>query len=84
MATIKVLEYLMTIGPKTEDEMVDEIKTFIENEEFDLKTLKKKITDISQPYDYTAICEDILKRFGIVYKVADIKKLIAAANLIPH
>lgn len=80
----KVINYLQTLEPKTEDEQVEEIKDAIMNEELNtIKDIKKRITEITQPYDHKQICEEILKRFGVVYKVADIKKLMNCVPLLP-
>lgn len=79
-----IIKFLKTVKPKTEDEIIEEIKEFVEeNETFTLKELNKKIKTLSVPYDYKKLCEDILKQFNVVYKVADVKKLLIAAELIP-
>lgn len=80
----KVIKYIQTLEPKTEDEQVEEIKEALETEELTtVKDIKKRITEITQPFDYKQICEEILKRFGIVYKPADIKKLMSCIVLLP-
>lgn len=81
--TADLIEFLQHQQPKTEEEIVVEIKEFVENEEFTLKELKKKISELSKPYDYSNLCEEILKKFGVVYKVPDIKKLLSIVELIP-
>lgn len=80
----KIIDYITNLKPKTENEIIEEIKEFVETEEFDLKTLKKKIFEFSQPYNYKLICEEILNKFGIVYKPADVKKLTSVVSLIPQ
>lgn len=79
----KILKYLKGLKPKTEEDVIEEIKDFVENEEFTLKELNKKIKQLSVPYDYKEICDEILKKFGVIYKVSDVKKLMTAAELIP-
>lgn len=78
-----IIKYLKNLKPKTEDEIVEEIKDFVENNDFTLKELNKMIKQFSVPYDYKEICDDILKQFGVIYKVADVKKLLVASELIP-
>lgn len=79
----KILKYLKGLKSKTEEDVIEEIKDFVENEEFTLKELNKKIKQLSVPYDYKKICDEILKKFGVIYKVSDVKKLMIAAELIP-
>lgn len=80
----KVIQYIQSLEPKTEEDQVAEIKEAIEYEELiTVKDIKKRITEITQPYDYKQICEEILKRFGVVYKPADIKKLMSCIVLLP-
>lgn len=84
LVATKVIKYIQTLEPKTEDEQVEEIKEALETEELNtVKDIKKRITEITQPFDYKQICEEILKRFGIVYKPADIKKLMSCIVLLP-
>lgn len=80
----KVVNYLQTLEPKTEDDQVEEIKEALMNEELNtIKQIKKRISEITQPYDHKQICEEILKRFGVVYKVQDVKKLMNCVQLLP-
>lgn len=80
----KVVNYLQTLEPKTEDDQVEEIKEALMNEELNtIKQIKKRISEITQPYDHKQICEEILKRFGVVYKVQDVKKLMNCIQLLP-
>lgn len=84
MTASDVVSYLQTLEPKTEDQQVEEIKEALINEEFlTVKDIKKRITEITQPYDHKKICDEILTRFGVVYKVADIKKLMTCVQLLP-
>ena len=77
-----LVEYLKNIEPKTEEEIIDEIKNLAESD-FNLKEFNSKLKNILQPFDYKKISEDILKQFNIVYSPADVKKLISLASLIP-
>lgn len=84
MSTADIINFIQSLEPKTEEDQVAEIKEAIEYEEFaTVKDIKKRITEITQPYDYKQICEEILKRFGVVYKPADIKKIIGCVSLFP-
>lgn len=77
-----LINYIQSLAPKTEADMVDEIKTRIEDAE-NIKDIKKIISEVTQPYDYTQIQSDILTRFGIAYKIPDIKKLLNIKELLP-
>ncbi len=84
MTASDVINYLQTIEPKTEEEQVEEIKNVIMEEDLTtVKDIKKRITEITQPYDHKKICEEILSKFGVVYKVADVKKLMNCVQLLP-
>lgn len=84
MTATEVINYLQTLEQKTEDQQIEEIKEALLNEEFiSVKDIKKRITEITQPYDHKKICDEILERFGVVYKVADIKKLMTCIQLLP-
>lgn len=76
-----IINYIRSLAPKTEEDMIDEIKTRIENAE-NIKEIKKIINEATQPYDYIQIQRDILTRFGIGYKIPDIKKLLNIKELL--
>lgn len=81
----EIIEFLKTITPKTDEEMIDEIKIYIEEtENLTIKDLKKKLNEISQPYNFKEITEELLKKFGVIYKIPDIKKLINVVELLPN
>lgn len=79
----KLIEMLKTIEPRTEQERLTNLKNYFKTVEdtTTLKQVKKDITEILAPYDYSQIIDDIILKFGIVYKVAEVKKVLNAVDL---